>query len=75
MSKLFAVSYIDFLNNDLVTELHRAADWQTALSLHSKVVTDSEYLEHLGSLSIEDAKDEAFNGYWLFDVVEVPSND
>lgn len=74
MSKLFAVSYIDFFNNELVTEFHRAANWQTALCLHTKVVNDAEYMDWLCGLDIEDAKEEAFNGDWMFDVVEVPSN-
>ena len=73
MSKLFAVSYIDFFNNDLVTEFHRADNWQTALELHTEV--DAEDTAHIRSMDIEDAKEEAFNCDWLFDVVEVPTND
>ena len=74
MSKLYAVSYMDFFNNDLIIEFYRAPDWQTALALHTKTVTDVEYMEHLYGMSMEDAKEEAFNGDWLFDVVEVPVN-
>lgn len=74
MSKLFAVSYIDFFNHELITEFHRADDWHTALCLHTKVCNDAEYMGWLGEMDIEGAKEEAFNGDWLFDVVEVPTN-
>lgn len=74
MSKLFAVSYMDFFNNNLITELHYADDWQDALSLHTKVVTDSEYMEFINAVDMEEAKEDAFNGDWLFDVVEVRDN-
>lgn len=75
MSKLFAVSYIDFFDKNLVTEFHRAANWQTALCLHTKVINDAKYTTWLCGLDIEDAKEVAFNSNWLFDVVEVPSNE
>lgn len=73
MSTLFAVSYINFLDNDLTTEFHRAPNWHTALSLHTKVYNDEEHMEYLSLMSQEDAQTKAFAGDWMFDVVEVPS--
>ncbi|MGL5706804.1 MAG: hypothetical protein ACRDDF_00845 [Aeromonas sp.] len=73
MSKLYAVSYMDFNNNDMTIEFHRADNWHTALALHTKVCNDEEYMGYLAGMPMEDAQYEAFNGDWLFDVKEVPS--
>lgn len=74
MSKLYAVSYMDFFNNNLITEIHQANCWQDALMMHSNVVQCGEFEATIMTQDIEDAKEDAFNGDWLFDVVEVPSN-
>lgn len=71
MSKLYAVSYVDFFNNNLTTELHRAVCWQDALMMHSQVAQCGEFEAHIMTQEMDEAKEEAFNGDWLFDVVEV----
>lgn len=73
MSKLYAVSYMDFFTNNLTTEFHRADNWSDALMMHTKMQTDEEYTSFLAAMSMQEAQCEAFNSDWLFDVVEVPS--
>lgn len=73
MSKLFAVSYMDFFTNNLVTEFHQAQCWQDALMMHSNVTQCGEFEAYLMTQEMEDAQEDAFNGDWLFDVKEVPS--
>lgn len=63
--KKFAVAFVDFaFKNDLQIKFVEAEDWRQALNK----TFGPRYLE---SESLEDAKEEAFNQDWLFDVKEI----
>lgn len=73
MVKLYAVSYMDFSNNDMTIEFHRGDCWQDALMQHTQTSWCAESEAAIRAQSMEDAQEDAFNGDWLFDVKEVPS--
>lgn len=74
MEKLFAVSYIDWLNNELTTEFIKAESELDALARCAWVV------EHLGepadairaAKDQEELKEAAFNSDGMINAVEVP---
>jgi hypothetical protein len=75
--KLFAVSYIDWGSNELVTEFHQAEGWKEALRQHSAYANpaytkdnDTWFADMPDDL--EAAKQYAFGGDCMFEAVEVP---
>lgn len=62
---VWAVGFISFHDNDLTIEIVQAPDWQSALSLHSKMKDDPvEY----DSDDIESVKQDFFDCDCMFDV-------
>ena len=74
----FAVSRIDWSNNNLVTEFHEAMTWKAALRKHS-AYSEEEYADTTAEWfadmpeDIEKAKQYAFDCDCMFEVVEVPA--
>lgn len=66
----YVVAHISFHDNDLSTVLVEAENWQQALAQHPAMASWGG--EWIAPDDIEDAKIEAFNCDFLFDVVEVP---
>lgn len=75
----FAVAYINFCDNELIIEIIYADSWSEALINHTslnvketateKEKSDNEkYLIELCKNGIEEAKNIAFDGDWMFDV-------
>lgn len=64
----FAVGYLSAFEDELKIEIVFAADWRDAL-VKSKFI-DEEVLNSLPD-DLADAKQEAFNQDWNFDVKEI----
>ena len=64
--KYFAVAHMDFFDNDLKIEFVYANTWKEAFNI-AFPLGDYELPD-----DIEEAKTEAFNGDWMFEVTEVP---
>ena len=62
----FAVSYINFYDNNLTTEIIESDDWFDALNAHTKVEGAFEL-----RTTLSNAKCEAFDMDCMIDVVEV----
>ena len=75
--KQWAVSHIDWSDNNLVTVFVWADDWKTALRQHPAYL-DPEYQAETNEWfadmpeTLKDAKDYAFNSDSMIEVVEVP---
>jgi len=69
--KNFAVASVSFLDNDLTLKVTKATDWRDAF--RKTFPGESEYLP--SELSLEEAKEEAFNQDWLFNVIEIPAGE
>ena len=67
--KNFAVAYMNFFDSDLKLKTAWAAGWKEAL----KGAFPDEHENVRNIDSIEEAKEEAFNQDWLFDVIEIPT--
>ena len=63
--KKYAVAYILFFDNDLQLKVVEAKGWKEALNKAFDNIGD--YLPD----RIEEAKAEAFNGDWMFEVKEI----
>lgn len=63
----YAVAIINFFIRELKIEFIEAATWKDALSKHSSMLLDISLL----SDEIEEAKREAFDADFLFDVKEL----
>lgn len=66
--KKFAVGYINFHDNDMVTEIVEADSWQEALVLHSLITSDSY---DTTDSTLEQMKCHAFDMDEMIDIVEV----
>jgi len=66
--KLFAVSSISFYNNEMDIQFFQANDWKEAAAQHEDI--GAEFLEPFETL--EEAQEAAFDGEFLFTVLEVP---
>lgn len=66
MSKLWAVGYLSFFDNDLIVEIVEGKDWIEAINNHSKIQYVKEEEE-----SIDTAKTNAVDQDWTFDVKEI----
>jgi hypothetical protein len=71
--KKYIVGYISFFDNVLTVELIEADNWREALSKHSAMLDDEGKPDDLAWMpdDIEDAKEEAFNADFAFDVKEI----
>ena len=63
--KKWAVAYINFFDNELSIEIIDASTWKKALG------KAHPGLEEFLSDDIEEAKYDAFNGDWMFEVKEI----
>ena len=75
--KLWAVSHIDFSENNLVTVFVWADDWKTALRQHPAYfnpVSQKGWDDWFAGMpkTLEDTKDYAFDTDSIIEVVEVP---
>jgi len=71
-TRLWAVGFLTFGENQLIIELISAATWQDAARAHSKSIFNYEDLApEVWSSDIETAKTFAFDCDGAFDVVEV----
>ena len=62
--KKYAVSYINFFNNNLITKIVDVdGDWKVAIE--AAIPDTAAYLDD----DIENAKCQAFDSDWLFDVI------
>lgn len=76
--KLFAVSHIDWLNNDLVTEFHLGNTWKEALRKHSaynhtnadRNADEDRWFADMPD-DLDEAKEYAFNVDSMIEVAEV----
>lgn len=67
--KNFAVSYINWFDNNLKTKFVKAGSWQDALFLSDFYNKDEmEYI--LSATTFEDSKQKAFDTDSMFEVVE-----
>lgn len=66
MGKLWAVSFISFFDNELVTVFVYASNWKSAVN-NSNLLDGFELPDDM-----EEAKQEAFNSSMMFNVAEVP---
>lgn len=71
--KRWAVSYVNFYDNELVTEIVVAQNWKIALVLHSKLATE-DWETFVNSIpeTLEEVKEYFFNADCAIDVVEIP---
>lgn len=69
----FAVAYTDEFENDLTIEIIEANTWKDALSKHSKMMDENGNPDDNSWMSdnIEQAKEDAFNADFQFDVIEL----
>jgi hypothetical protein len=65
----WAVSYIDWADNDLTTVIVEADDWFSALAKHPKLV---EYAKDFPTSSLEDAKQAAFDQDSVINAEPIP---
>ena len=63
--KRYAVGYIDFFNNVLEVKIGEGVTWKEGLE--NSFPGLSEYLPD----DLEEAKSEAFNQDWQFDITEI----
>lgn len=71
----YAVGYTNAFDNILTVKIVEAIDWRTALIDSGLLGRDKEGAANtVASLpeGMEEAKEEAFNQDWQFDVIEVP---
>ena len=70
---LWAVSHIDWFDNDLITEFHEGATWKEALAKHSKMQGPNmqEYVAEMPD-DVAVAKKYAFDCDSMIEVVPVP---
>jgi len=65
--KKYAVSYMDFFDNDLTTRIVEVdGDWKDALKEAFPRTSNDIHGDE-----IEEVKDNAFDQDWLFEVVEI----
>lgn len=62
----FAVAHTNLYENTTVVEIVKANSWHEALE-----EAFPGYVENLNIDNMEDAKEEAFNQDWMFDVKEI----
>jgi hypothetical protein len=72
MAKRFAVSYINWDDNELVTEIHEAPDWATACMKLPKIAQMFPDEEGGIPLTVEEAKQAAFDQDAMINVIEIP---
>jgi len=70
--KRWAVGYTDFFDNCLSVNVVRANDWKSALEIVMGQLGKSEYLGDNFPDDIDKAKEEALDGDWQFEIVEIP---
>ena len=68
---LFAVSYLNFFDNELMTTFVRASDWRSAVSSWEKI--GPEFVEGFEIEDLDEAKRYAFDQDFIFEVKEVPN--
>jgi len=61
----YAVAYVNFFDNDLQLRVVKARGWKQAVS------RAFDCAQHLTSETLDEAKEEAFNQDWLFNVLEI----
>ncbi len=64
--KTYAVAYISFYDNTLKIIIVKAKNWKDALIKTFGVGSWDGFPDDM-----EEAKEEAFNGDWMFDVTEI----
>lgn len=65
-NSVYAVSYISFFDNSLKTKIVQAAGWKDALIKAFSIGDWNGFPDDM-----EEAKGEAFDGDWMFDVVAI----
>lgn len=68
--KKFAVAGMSFFDNDLKLEIIEAETWKKALCKHSVFNYENDDLSWLSD-DIEMAKNDAIDGDFTFDVIEI----
>jgi hypothetical protein len=70
----WAVSYIDWSDNDLITEIVQAPNWLCAVFSHSKVTKDEEWREDIRSVAADHnaVKQMFFDCDSMIECVEIP---
>lgn len=65
--KRFSVSYINFSDSDLITKIVEADGWKDALKIAFPDIDDYSEMPD----DINEAKNFAFGGEWIFEVIEI----